>query len=283
MDDTSSPRLVITTARRPTDEMLARADRWANWLAAPIIDRRGRSVTRLCREEKAEGVLVLQADRTIYFQPSAGIEYFFHPNLASVRIHNLLRGTGDHMVDAMRLQPGDEVLDCTLGRASDALICAHVVFGQAPEKADETDDTATQQGRVVGIEKVPLLAYLTIDGLQNTSFVSKRFTALMRRIEAYCAGYEEFLAQCSKDSFDVVYFDPIFHAPVEESQSMEDLRALAHKHPLSEEAVENALRVARRCVVIKQRRETPLWDRLGVTETHGGKQSRVEYGVLPAR
>jgi 16S rRNA G966 N2-methylase RsmD len=137
-----------------------------------------------------------------------------------------------------------------------------------------------ETGRVVAIEKVPVIAWLTIEGLREREFVSERFTQTMRRVDARCADYNDFLPTCADDEFDVVYFDPVFHRPVEESESMKDLRDLAHKGGLTAEAVAQALRVARRCVVIKQRQETPLWKELGVTEIHGGPQSRVEYGVL---
>lgn len=259
--------LVITTARHVRGDAGARAGRWAALLGAPLVARQGRSVEALCRQEDARGVLVVAADRDTYYEPAAGIEYFFHPNLASMRIRNLEGGRPDHLIAAMELQPEDQVLDCTLGRASDAILCAYVV-GEA--------------GRVVGIEKVPVIAHLTIQGLREGEFVSRRFTALMRRVEAICADYREFLPRCAPRSFDVVYFDPVFHQPIEESQSMSDLRALAHPETVGPEAVAEARRVARRCVVIKQRRGTGLWETLGVTRLHRGAQSRVEYGVICA-
>ena len=213
------------------------------------------------------GVLVVEAGRTTYYEPAAGVEYFFHPNLASMRIHNLERGSVDHMVQAMSLGPGEEVLDCTMGRAADAIIAAYVVG---------------ETGRVVAVEKKPVIAHLTIEGLQKGEFVSKRFTAVMRRVDARCADYNDFLPACADNGFDVVYFDPIFHDPVQESQSMEGLRALAHTETVTGEVLDIARRVARRCVVIKQRHKTPLWEELGITVVHRGRQSRVEYGVAQA-
>lgn len=261
------PDIIITTARADHPELAQRAQQWSQWLDAPVVLRNGRNLERLCTEHKARGVVVISAPRTTYYEPDNGVEYFFHPNLASVRIHNLRVGLGDQLVQAMELGPGDEVLDCTMGRASDCILCSSVVG---------------ESGRVVGVEKVPVIAYLTVEGLQRSHFVSDRFTALMRRIDARCADYNEFLPTCADKSFDVVYFDPPFHRPITESLSMADLRALAHKEAISEEAVQEALRVARRRVVIKQRRGTALWAALGVEEIHGGRCARVEYGVLRA-
>jgi hypothetical protein len=230
-----------------------------------MVPRAGLSVARLARDHNVAGVVVIEADRTLYVEPATDLEYFFHPNLAAVRIRNVESGKGDHMIEAMGLQRGDHVLDCTLGRAADAIICAWRVG---------------EEGRVVGIEKVPVIAYLTAEGLRSGQFVGKRFTRIMRRVEALCADYNEYLPTCPDKSFDVVYFDPIFHEPVRQSKNMESLRALADAATPGPEALRQALRVARRCVVIKQRRGTPLWEQLGIREIYGGKHARVEYGVV---
>jgi hypothetical protein len=259
------PDIIITTARADHPGLASRAACWAQWLGAPVVLRNDRNVERLCQDHQARGVVVVTAGRTTYYEPASGLEYFFHPNLASVRIHNLRVGLRDQMVQAMELQPGDEVLDCTMGRASDCILCASVVG---------------ETGRVVGVEKVPVVAYLTVEGLQVSEFVSPRFTALMRRVDARCADYNDFLPTCADRSFDVVYFDPPFDRPITESLSMADLRALAHKETIRAEAVYEALRVARRSVVIKQRRGTALWRALGVEDIRGGRSARVEYGVL---
>ena len=262
------PDLVITTSRKTSPELTSRAGQWSGLLGAPLVPRRERAIDALCRDEGASGVLVVAAERPTYHEPSREIEYFFHPNLASIRIRNLDAGQVDHMVAAMGLGPGDEVLDCTMGRASEAIICAHVV-GEA--------------GRVVAIEKVPVIAHLTIEGLRTTEFVGKTFIATMRRVDARCADYNEFLRECERDEFDVVYFDPIFDRPIYRSESMEGLRAMAHAEPVRPEVVAEAVSVARRCVVIKQPRDSRLWEELGVVSVRGGKGSRVEYGVIDAR
>lgn len=256
--------VVVTTARRPTPELERRADEWAARLGVPAVPRAGLSVEAISRAQGVAGVVVVEADRTAYFEPATGLEYFFHPNLAAVRIRNVESGSSDHMVEAMGLRPGDHVLDCTLGRAADAIICAWRVG---------------EEGRVLGIEKVPVIAHLTAEGLQTGEFVGKRFTRIMRRVEALCADYNDYLPLCGDHSFDVVYFDPIFHDPVKQSTNMASLRAIADAEIPGPEALHQALRVARRCVVIKQRRGTPLWEQLGITEVHGGKHARVEYGV----
>jgi hypothetical protein len=64
-------------------------------------------------------------------------------------------------------------------------------------------------------------------------------------------------------SADIVYFDPMFRIPVEESSSISPYRFIANPEPLSLEAVTEAVRVARRKVILKDHRDSPEFDRLG--------------------
>lgn len=261
-----STDLVITTSHRATTELLARAQEWAERLQAPLVARRS-GLADLAAEQHVQGVLVVGPERVTYHEPATGLEYFYHPGMAKVRLHNCKRGHEDPMLRAMALQAGNHVLDCTLGRATDAVVCAWKV---GPE------------GRVLGLEKSRVLAELTIEGLRRYVDPSRELTGLLRRIEALWADYVEFLPTCAEDSFDVVYFDPIFDEPLEKSQAMAPLRALADSSPLSPEALQEARRVARRRVVIKQRRGTRLWEELGIEEVQTSA-GRVEYGVIVAQ
>jgi len=220
----------------------------------------------LCREEGVEAALVLSSEGppTLRFA-GGGPGYYYHPGMALTRIRNLQTGLGDPMVAAMALQEGDSVLDCTLGRASDALVASHVV-GPA--------------GRVVGIESSPILAELTIHGLRTYEPARQGLSPALRRIEAHRGDHREYLATAPADEFDVVCFDPLFQEPVEASSSMEPFRPLADPQPLSAEAVAEARRVARRCVVIKERPNAALWERLPVDRLVGGRTSSIAYGVV---
>ncbi|MEN6641357.1 MAG: hypothetical protein ABFE08_02815, partial [Armatimonadia bacterium] len=102
-------------------------------------------------------------------------------------------------------------------------------------------------------------------------------------IEALWADYNDYLPTCAEDGFDVVYFDPIFDQPLHKSQAMAPLRALADSSPLSLAALAEAQRVARKRVVIKQRKGSGLWQQLGIGNVLSSAASRVEYGiVIPA-
>ncbi len=262
--DKLMPAIIVTTSRRPTAALKRQASEWAERLSTSVVPRT-ESIRRLCETHGADGVLVVSQQRITYFEPATGIEYFFHPGMAKVRIHNIEAGHGDPMVRAMELQAADELLDCTVGRASDAIVATYVIGAQ---------------GRVLGLERVPVIAQLTIHGLATCEYSGARFTELLRRVEVLQADHREYLPTCADDSFDVVYFDPIFHAPVKQSEAMKPLRALADKATITADVLAQALRVSRRCVVIKQRYGTPLWAQLGITDIRSATGSRIEYGVI---
>jgi len=264
-------RLIVTTSGRPREELIAQAREWAERLEAPVVPRCGSGsspmgLAKLAAAHGVQGVLVITPAHPVYCEPATGLEYFFHPGMAKPRVHNCKRGDEDPMLQAMRLQAGDSVLDCTLGRATDAVVAA---WKAGPE------------GRVVGYEKSRVLAELTRHGLAHYVDTSRELTALLRRIEGHWGDYNLVLPALPQGAYDVVYFDPIFDQPLELSHAMAPLRVLADCSPLSPAAVAQARRVARRCVVIKQRRGTALWNQYGVTEIiSGGGSARVEYGVI---
>ncbi len=259
--------LIVTTSRKARANLIQQAQAWAHRLRVTYLPRDDLSLRRLAEEAGVAGALVVTPQRVVYREPSSGLEYFFHPNLARLRIHNLKTGRGDPMVTAMALAEGDWVLDCTLGRGTDAIIAAWVV---------------SESGEVVGVEKVPVIAQLTIHGLQTYEEHSAELKTAMRRVKALEADYEDFLPQQAGESFDVVYFDPIFDQPVDTSAAIRPLRHLAADEPVTQAALVEARRVARRRVVVKQRRDTPLWAQVLPDEVISGGKSRIEYGIFAA-
>ena len=189
--------------------------------------------------------------------------FAYHQGMAGIRVQQLLRGAPDHLVQALDLRSGARVLDCTLGLASDAAVAACVVG---------------PTGRVVGLEASLLLHFAVQYGLAHYECKTPLLTAALRRVEAVHAVAGEYLAACAADSFDVVYFDPMFRHPVQGSKAMEALRPLALEEPLDRTTVELALKVAPR-VVIKERSEYLLRE-YGCQEYVGGKYSRIKFGII---
>ena len=257
---------IVTTVRRGqkyTEANRTLAARTAAALGIPNVPRGNDSLAELRAAYGVDAALV--ARRGLLTLVTAEGELFFHPGMSHLRIKNLLLGHGDHLVSALGLIEGMHVLDCTLGTGADAIVESFAVGAQ---------------GTVTALEANPLIAAVIADGLAHATGDNYEMHAAMRRITVHHADALTFLRATETDSCDVVYFDPMFRRPLHESAGMNALRVLADLRALTGETIAEACRVARRRVVMKERRESAEFERLGFTHITGGKYSRIAYGVM---
>ncbi len=201
----------------------------------------------------------------------------FHPSMAIIRLINLLRGESDRYLEATQLKAGDSLIDATMGLGTDALIGAWAVG---------------ETGNVLAIEQSPLIAAFVHDGLNhfkeivpNAKNVEKQdvWAALARasrRIEVRWGGHGKYLNNLPSRSVDVVYFDPMFRDTCRKSNSILPLHRWSNHNPLDQEAVSEACRVARNRVVLKERKDSLEFQRLGFDILHGGRYSPIDYGII---
>ena len=261
-------RAVVTEARKSDKSNRTLAENVARVLRLSFVPREDRSFADIAADFGAEFIVTVKNGFLHIVEPQYGEELFFHPNMAHLRLKNLRLGMGDRMATAMKLAPGMSVLDCTLGLGSDAIVASRVVGCG---------------GKVTGIEVNPLVAAMVARGLQNFSADSEQLKDAMRRVEVIAADHGEFLRGLPDDSFDVVYFDPMFRRPVKKSAAIGPLRPLSDSRPITAAVVAEALRVARCRVVMKERADSDEFLRLGFCLTDGGKYSKVGYGVIEKR
>ena len=255
-------QFAVSTKRNADAASYAAARRWASDLGAPFIERSDcGTLGKMLAEHQLDAILLATSKGPQIFN-ECGV-FFYHPGMAVLRLKQLKKGECDNFADAMELKQGMKVLDCTLGLASDAAIASYVVGSS---------------GRVVGLEASQLLYFAMQQGLSSYEAGDSDLTAALRRIESINTNAEQYLAECTPDSFDVAYFDPMFRWPVASSKVMEPLRPLACDKPLTMETVRLALRAAPK-VVIKERSEKILRG-YGCTEIAGGRYSRVKYGII---
>ena len=257
---------IVTTVRRGqkyTEANRTLAARTAAALGIPNVPRGNDSLAELRAAYGVDAALV--ARRGLLTLVTAKGELFFHPGMSHLRIKNLLLGHGDHLVSALGLVEGMHVLDCTLGTGADAIVESFAVGAQ---------------GTVTALEANPLIAAVIADGLAHATGDNYEMHAAMRRITVHHADALTFLRATETDSCDVVYFDPMFRRPLHESAGMNALRVLADSRALTGETIAEACRVARHRVVMKERRGSKEFERLGFTHITGGKYSRIAYGVM---
>jgi ubiquinone/menaquinone biosynthesis C-methylase UbiE len=185
--------------------------------------------------------------------------------MAHLRMKNLRFGDGDRMAEAMGLEPGMDVLDCTLGFGADAIVASAVVG---------------DSGSVTGLESQPLIEAVVGYGLANYENDTEQIIAAMRRVKTHAIEAYDYLKAQPDNSVDVIYFDPMFRHPFAESKNIAPLRPVANKNPLTVETIAEAKRVARQRVVLKESSKSLEFARLGFLERAGGRYSKVQYGVI---
>ena len=256
-------RTIVTTSHQPDTKPLAMANRAAEVLGTVLVERKHKPLSQLMAENGSENVLVFNREQIVLYTPIG--EFFFHPSMSIPRIKALKEGKPDHMVEAMCLMPGDHILDCTLGLGADAIVAA-VVVGPL--------------GRVVGVESAPELAFIVRHGLMNYQKGSIALRQAMNRIEVVHSDCLQYLMSLKDNCFDIVYFDPMFRFPRKRSSSMQPLRGIVNPEPVSGEMIREALRVARKRVVMKENGFSTEFARLRFADIIGGKYSPVAFGVI---
>ena len=268
--DTNAPLrtdLFVTTALSPKPEMHKRAKTFARELSATVVQRGKKGLPELfIQNPAAERALVVQAGNRLHLTARSGEQFFYHPNMAYLRLRNFERGFPDSLFEAAQFQTGERVLDATLGFASEAILCAHAVG---------------ETGQVDGIEAVPELGVVVREGLQTLQTASQTVNAAMRRVRVVHLGHHlPFLLACPKGAYDVVYFDPFFDDTLKNSETFEPLRAFGDHAKLAPEALYEARRIAKRRVIVKASRYTNQLEEWGAGTYFAARAGKVVYGLF---
>jgi 16S rRNA (guanine1516-N2)-methyltransferase len=258
---TTEIRVCVTTPRKTTREQIRLSSDIAAWCGCRYAARRDRALERMFHDEEVDVIVVADDPAKVHHRLGAQ-PLFFHPSMAAQRFIRQARGEQDRLLVAAGVKAGDTVVDATLGLASDALILAHAV-GSA--------------GRVVGLESSIVTATMLRVVQHFGSHQYAMAANLLRQVEIRAVSHEDWLSEQPDGSVDVIYFDPMFRSPNEDSSSLAPLRSFADTSPLSERAISEAKRVARRTVVIKERPSLDLFRGHGFVPDH--PRRKVAYGV----
>lgn len=254
---------IITTITKVNTDLIYQAQALAQKFNKKFVTRNNLSLERLKQYNNVDNILIFTKDG-LKAHTSQG-DLFFHLNMAQLRILNLNRNQKDHMVEAMDLKPKMSVLDCTLGLGTDATVASYIVG---------------ENGKVVGLESATLIYLITKYGLANFNHDNIAINHSLRRIESFNLHYLDYLKAQGDNSFDIVYFDPMFRKPIQDSANFKPMRAIANMEQLPGEALVEALRVAKKRVVIKETKDSMEFKRLNISQIYGGKYSSVSYGVI---
>ena len=197
---------IITTITKVNTDLIYQAQALAQKLNKKFVTRNNLSLERLKQDNNVDNILIFTKDG-LKAHTSQG-DLFFHLNMAQLRILNLNRNQKDHMVEAMDLKPKMSVLDCTLGLGTDATVASYIVG---------------ENGKVVGLESATLIYLITKYGLANFNHDNIAINNSLRRIESFNLHYLDYLKAQGDNSFDIVYFDPMFRKPIQDSANFKPM------------------------------------------------------------
>lgn len=255
--------MIVTTGYSPEEAELLRASKIAEQAGIRLVPRKRFSIPNLFVQYGADAVLIVTQGKVRLFREDQPVlEY--HPSMGYVRAKRLLRGEPDPMIDVSRAQEGDRVLDCTAGLGTDSLVFA-VKVGPT--------------GLVRSLEASPELSVLLREGFASYETEKTAVSDAMRRVEVIHADHLDYLRSLPDGSFDIVYFDPMFRKPVYDSSAISPLRVYADTRALSEESIREAVRVARKTVVLKEKKGSGEMERLGFAPD-ARNHAKITYGVI---
>lgn len=232
----------------------------------PLVDRNRKALDTLCRENDADAVVVWKAAGPELYVENE--KFFFHPSMAKVRISGYRkRGIADPMAEACNIGKNDSFLDCTLGLGADAIVASYFSCG----------------GQITGLEASLPVAMVVKWGMKLYQSQMEWLDTAIKKIEVIAADHRIYLREATDKSYDIVYFDPMFRQPLYKSQSLSPLRHLANPEPLDMESVQEACRVAKKRVVIKERQGSEEFKRLNCDRVYGSPHNNVSFGIIEVK
>lgn len=270
---------VILKLTHPKDSNLLNKAHWFSKQPGLKFHQVSETTPQSIQEDLA--IPVLHITRKGIFLENGESRFHFHPSMALIRLIQLGRGESDRFLTATGLQKGETLLDATLGLGTDALVAAWRVG---------------EEGRVIALEHSAILAALIREGLTSLAHgplprvgnpeKAKAWLALSeaaKRIEVHWGDHQDFLTHSPSSSIDVIYFDPMFRHTREQSASIRPLHHFSNIQPLPKNVISEAYRVARKRIILKERKGSLEFSRLGFSINEGGKYSQVDYGIIQRR
>lgn len=255
-------RFVVTTTQS-VEEREPLLDLFLQESGFTFVARQRKSLALLMEENQVDGVIVWEKQGPVLYVENE--KFFFHPSMAKNRIaFNRKMNSPDLMIQACQLKAGDSFLDCTLGLGADSIVAAYF----------------SRTGQITGLEHQPAVAHIISWGMKLYQSRMPWLQDAINRIEVLNKDHRDYLIKQEDNSYDIVYFDPMFQKPILNSQAISPLRKLADHEPLQLESVQEACRVARKRVVMKELSAGNELERLGFKILAGSKHNKVAYGVI---
>ncbi len=262
--------MLVSTAFSPNQEMIDRAAHFTQLFNGDYLERRKHSLATLFERAKNNNqlhdrLLIIEKNGLkLYHRRKLEQPFYFHPSMGTLRINRLQKGSSDPLIELAQLRAGDSFLDCTLGIGADTLVAAYALG---------------QTGKVVALESDFAIATLVDNSLNSGNNLPADIFYNLAPIKVIHTDHASLLKELAPKSYDVVYFDPMFQTPVDNSSvALEPLRLFADYQPLAPSTIAEAVRVARRMVILKAEKRSPEFTRLGFKEVL--RAANFSYGTI---
>lgn len=245
-------KFIISTAVKVNDAQIKEAENLAKKWQVPYIKRKKLTIKQL--HQDYGNLFIVYAGRYEYLD-SEGNRLFFHPNTAVIRIKN----KRDPLVDLVGTDK--MVLDCTMGLAGDSIVMS------------------SANNKVTALEHDTVIFEIVNKGLKQFDAIDDNIQQAMRNIQPIYIDFEKYLKNQADNSFDIVYFDPMFIHVIAESQNINGIKSRQSNQPLTDDILCHARRVAREKVIIKAHYKDDVFERLGFKRIVR-ENTKFHYGVI---
>ena len=226
--------MLITTSDSKDEEITRRARLLSEKYGLNYRERAGKSIKYLMREDKR--IFVVNNLHGLSYYEEGKEELFYHPNMAFHRIYQLRHGGSDALAEVCGIGEGTTFFDGTMGLAADALTISFLVG---------------ERGRVTAAEKSLPIYILVNEGLKTFAGKMPVMKDAVSRMEIHNADCLDLLKNAENGAYDVVYFDFMFNEPNFKSIGLNTMRAYACPDQITEEHVAEAVRSAKKRVIVK--------------------------------
>ena len=245
--------IIVTTSVKTTLELNDKAQKLADELNLKYIKRNKSTIKQLLGITK--GVIVVYKNKLSYVENNS--EFFFHLDTTALKIKN---SDNEPLVEIIGKEK-QSILDCTMGLAGDSILLSY--YGHT----------------VTSIEKNKIIHLITSNGLENYISPNEKINKAMRKITTYNYDCIDYLKKAPDNTFDIIYFDPMFSHNIRESENLSGITPLADKNFRYKEFIKEASRVGKDKIIIKAHFRDNIFEKYNFTRIIR-KNTKFHFGFL---
>ena len=245
--------IIVTTSVKTTLELNNKAQKLANELNLKFIKRNKSTIKQLL--ETTKEVIIVYKNKLSYFENNS--ELFFHLDTSALKIKN---NDNEPLIEIIGSEK-QNILDCTMGLAGDSIILSYY------------------EHKVTALEKNKIIYLIVSNGLKNYISHDEKINSYMRRIITHNIDSVKFLKNCPDNSFDIVYFDPMFSHNIEESKNLAGIETLANQDFPTADFLTEAKRVAKKKVIVKAHFKDDIFEKFDFIRLTR-KNTKFHYGYI---